>query len=577
MFTRMYNYTKNKHIPSSFLSHLRYWVEREGKIRRTVAVLGTVLRNSKWSDLSVTNINMLQYSFEINHYLFALPVTILLTTWVFFNFNQIYLFSIFNIDYFSSPSDNLTLLVPLFDVLGLLIPASLVYLTTISTNFFFLLTPINWYATKFSNSQTRSAMNTRNFSFWDNLDSETWEVLKKASTKKSNNIELNFQLDQTTASTIDFELEYYLYKSVSLMNIPTRPILNETPILFLCPKAYGILREEDPKPIFKKTLNDEPYLLNVDKRRGSIFYTPTFSYQTLNTFSNELEMLMLNQNLTRQGVTSNSLRWAYRYNNLHRRSILNSHKLTEAKRLLSAGFFDSSSTQNNLWFSDQYARDLTYKKRSSTLKSLEQVRMNWNLLYRSTFGYQNLTNPFKAANQATSTDLFTRLSCYESSFHFFLNRVKFYSSLRNHSIKSVASLSRSGNLLPSGGYASTTNSVESLYYTTMDTIIKDSTNKKDLLRSFDVLDLPESSHNSVKVEAQNASDVIVITKDSDLLVKKTTELLFNVSKSFSLKSSFVQKFNYNSSINNQLNLTFTSNFKTKSNKTLRSNSFRKFY
>jgi len=92
------------------------------------------------------------------------------------------------------------------------------------------------------------------------------------------------------------------------MDIPTRPILNETPILFLCPKAYGILKSESHEPVFKKTLDHEPYLLNTDKRRGSIFYTPTFSYQTLNTFSNELEMLMLNQNLTRQGVTSNSLR-----------------------------------------------------------------------------------------------------------------------------------------------------------------------------------------------------------------------------------------------------------------------------
>jgi hypothetical protein len=111
----------------------------------------------------------------------------------------------------------------------------------------------------------------------------------------------------------------------------------------------------------------------------------------------------------------------------------------------------------------------------------------------------------------------------------------------------------------------------------MDTIIKDSTNKKDLLRSFDASELPEVSQSSVKVGAQNGSDVVVITKDSDLLVKKTTELLFNVSKSFSLKSSFVQKFNYNSSNANRLNLTFTSNFKTKSSKTLRNNSFRKLY
>jgi hypothetical protein len=42
--------------------------------------------------------------------------------------------------------------------------------------------------------------------------------------------------------------------------------------------------------------------------------------------------------------------------------MFNSHKLTEVKKLLSIGYFDNSSTDLNVWFSDQYGRDLTNPK-----------------------------------------------------------------------------------------------------------------------------------------------------------------------------------------------------------------------
>jgi hypothetical protein len=36
---------------------------------------------------------------------------------------------------------------------------------------------------------------------------------------------------------------------------------------------------------------------------------------------------------------------------------MNSHKLTSAKKLLGPGFFDSTSTKGNIWFSDKFSRD----------------------------------------------------------------------------------------------------------------------------------------------------------------------------------------------------------------------------
>jgi hypothetical protein len=359
---------------------------------------------------------------------------------------------------------------------------------------------------------------------------------KKTNCQQSSNLEAEFQLDSTNYSN-DFLLEYYLYKTIELGTTPQRPILHEEPLLYLYPKAYSILNQEGTSTTSMKNLDYEPYLMNSPKNLDSYFYVPSFSYQTLNMWGGENGLVNISQNLMRQGSISNTLRWAYRYNGLHRRSIINSHKLTEAKRLLSSGYFDSSATQNNLWFSDQYARDLTFKKRSNTLNSLQQLRSNWNLLYRSTFGYQNLTSTFKTPSSVTSADIFMRLSFYESSFHFFLNRIKFYSSLSNHSINSNPYLVVQDRT-PTNNF----DSVEMLYNTTKNTMLPNSK-----LLNLNVTNL--SSKMSLTNEASSTSttslrDIILISKDSEIFTKKGAESITNLTKSLNLKGSFYKKFSY---------------------------------
>jgi hypothetical protein len=56
--------------------------------------------------------------------------------------------------------------------------------------------------------------------------------------------------------------------------------------------------------------------------------------------------------------------------------MINSHKLTESKKLISLGFFDIDMTNNNLWFSDQYARNLSYGKKKKQLDTLSLVKNN---------------------------------------------------------------------------------------------------------------------------------------------------------------------------------------------------------
>ena len=92
------------------------------------------------------------------------------------------------------------------------------------------------------------------------------------------------------------------------------------------------------------TLTIEPLSSNLE---GS-FYLTSLSFQNLSLLTSQPELMSLSQNLTTQDHMINTLRWSYRYNNLHRRTMYNSHKLTEVKTLISAGYFDMSSTTGNV-------------------------------------------------------------------------------------------------------------------------------------------------------------------------------------------------------------------------------------
>jgi hypothetical protein len=91
----------------------------------------------------------------------------------------------------------------------------------------------------------------------------------------------------------------------------------------------------------------EAPMLGDDSVNGS-FYLTSLSFQKLSNLTTQPELLNLSNNLTTQDQMINTLRWSYRYNNLHRRSMYNSHKLTEVKTLISAGYFDLASTSSNV-------------------------------------------------------------------------------------------------------------------------------------------------------------------------------------------------------------------------------------
>jgi hypothetical protein len=234
----------------------------------------------------------------------------------------------------------------------------------------------------------------------------------------------------------------------------------------------------------------------------------------------------------------NTLRWSYRYNNLHRRTMYNSHKLTEVKTLISAGYFDLASTTSNVWFSDQYARDLEFGKKTKMLTSINLLKTNWNRLYSPSFGSTNLTGAFASSRSNTSTDSLSKLSFYEASFHFFLNRIKNFSSLRSTTLSStpkVQSLPQAQNNL----LDSTTN----LY-------------KHSLSHSLRAVPRGESyftphvpvSTNRLDLDGVagtgSHSDVTLVKKDVDVLYLKTLEVMYNLTKTNSANPNTLYTYTY---------------------------------
>lgn len=166
--------------------------------------------------------------------------------------------------------------------------------------------------------------------------------------------------------------------------------------------------------------------------KSSPFYISQGDFQQLVTLSSYEEAISIQQSLSNQKKASNLLRWSYKYNVLHRRSIHNSHKLTSAKRLLSLGYFDFNIADQNIWFSDQYGRNLSNPKKSKGASSHDILQTSWKLLYQTSLGGKDL-NPsfFTEGGFSSIKDSFRRLSNYESSFFFFLKRTYLFAGLNS--------------------------------------------------------------------------------------------------------------------------------------------------
>ena len=511
MFIRMYNYLKNYNNSSSFNFRNLFFVERSAKFRRIMSNVGSTFRNSKWTDYSLNNVNRLQHSFEPNTFFNIWGFISFFSLLVFVASRQYSLIELLftsPLNVFQDHMDSWTYVVELWTTVTPLLMqfAAFVGLKTFSNGLLDLF---------LNQSGKRGLTPTQHSPVESYLGVNQPGTNSYVADAVTNTTPIEDYFDSPTIASTNNGLTQIFYnvdRSLSQTNRPTSVLLTPSTSFEATPTT---------NQLGDNTLTIESLSSNLE---GS-FYLTSLSFQNLSLLTSQPELMSLSQNLTTQDQMINTLRWSYRYNNLHRRTMYNSHKLTEVKTLISAGYFDMSSTTGNVWFSDQYARNLDFGKKSKMLTSINLLKTNWNRLYRPSFGYNDLTDSFSATRGSSSQDALTKLSFYEASFHFFINRVKNFSSLQSNSLSTLPQLTKTFGT--NREVMSATNDLykHSLANTLrVDVVSSSNLNPRVTLQAGG---LPSAMNRS----EGGSSDVSLIKKDSDMLYLKTLEILYNITKS----------------------------------------------
>jgi len=116
-----------------------------------------------------------------------------------------------------------------------------------------------------------------------------------------------------------------------------------------------------------------------------------------------------------------------------------------------------------------------------------------------------------------------------------LNRIKFFSSLRNHTIKS---LPRLGTQLEStaGGF----NNLELLYSTTLNGVLKNEISNFDGLTNFsNFFTTVDNTHSGYQQNSHSTAtrDLLLVSQDKDLLTYHTN-LLFNLTNNLTTRTFY---------------------------------------
>ena len=528
MFIRMYNYLKNYNNSSSFNFRNLFFVERSAKFRRIMSNVGSTFRNSKWTDYSLNNVNRLQHSFEPNTFFNIWGFISFFSLLVFVASRQYSLIELLftsPLNVFQDHMDSWTYVVELWTTVTPLLMqfAAFVGLKTFSNGLLDLF---------LNQSGKRGLTPTQHSPVESYLGVNQPGTNSYVADAVTNTTPIEDYFDSPTIASTNNGLTQIFYnvdRSLSQTNRPTSVLLTPSTSFEATPTT---------NQLGDNTLTIESLSSNLE---GS-FYLTSLSFQNLSLLTSQPELMSLSQNLTTQDQMINTLRWSYRYNNLHRRTMYNSHKLTEVKTLISAGYFDMSSTTGNVWFSDQYARNLDFGKKSKMLTSINLLKTNWNRLYRPSFGYNDLTDSFSATRGGSSQDALTKLSFYEASFHFFINRVKNFSSLQSNSLSTLPQLTKTF-----GTNREVMSSTNDLYKHSLantlrvDVVSSSNLNPRVTLQAGG---LPSAMNRS----EGGSSDVSLIKKDSDMLYLKTLEILYNITKSNSPNPNTLYTYLYLSNV-----------------------------
>jgi len=452
MLKRSYNWIRNHVTPPSLLFRNRLFIERDSNHHRVLFTFGLTFRNSKWSDYRRSNVSgSLVRDFKaMIGWIFVISVSLLtlisfakygllfnLTTkgssliWFlgdFYSYLHIVAFSLwlFSVQLSAETVHSATL--------GLLLPQS--YSTTARTST--QLSP-----NKLDNRRVLYAWLTSSQS----RTSEDLELVYRASLDNSGSVHLrdaNFFKSLFTASSAlsnaGRNLSSVASTSRSSFGKLSEDELSRGGDFLLRPNvALGLLNPVQPargsaqpslwalnsrmnwatSASLAESSSSEAQFSPNSAPRGS-FYIPVTDFTSLMSSTRGYsELSGLTDSLQQQVTSAKWSRWLYKYNLLHRKSVLNSHKNTMTKRLLGSGFYDSS-----------------FFARNPNSKSILSAHTNPNEFFNRGFleTYANfLPSGTSSLNQLSGLqlDYASQMSYYESSYFWFLKRFYLFNSLHS--------------------------------------------------------------------------------------------------------------------------------------------------
>jgi hypothetical protein len=141
-------------------------------------------------------------------------------------------------------------------------------------------------------------------------------------------------------------------------------------------------------------------------------------------------------------------------------------------------------------------------------------------------------------NLISSPDVFTRLSFYESSFHFFINRTKFFTSLKSNVITSLPQKKNTTiredaklfNLINFHKF-STSLGLKSKYLTNQ-------------TLSANTLNYNTPYVTNSVLSNSTGKDIIIIKQDRDLLTQRNLDIIYNITKSTASTPQRINVFDY---------------------------------
>jgi len=424
-FEQLFNWIRFKTSPPSVNNNNMLYVERDSKHRRLMTSLGLTFRNNNWVESTKTNINLKDQKL-FKHILIILIVVLI--TVMLLNYTPLSVVLSQNplIFYIWSVADNkLIWLSSLFWCFRALLNVAIHYCIAWFMKKIYKINDTNeslWDYTPFTQKTTfKTSINTTNeplvskkhilYSWLKNNDTEKSQKfmenlydatgLVKVTTNHYQLLNTLFNqtgllaLNNYNSLLLKQQLNTLIYKNnFNFYNYTTRYAINDNFCKLLL--SYYLTRTLNANRKFNNRyvvstnsmalhlINTEwlKYPLQTNTRVG-LFYVSQLNQSALNNnLSSMKELFALSNSLTEQKNINNWTIWLYKNSSTSRDFLRFTHKITNIKKLVSSGFWDSKSTTGNLWASELD-------------KALTNPKSFYNTMYSTTYAnLKNNNNPF---------------------------------------------------------------------------------------------------------------------------------------------------------------------------------------